>query len=79
MTKKSMIYLTLKRSKQISEIIRVSLWPPSSPNLYPLDYAKWGVLENKTNATLHQNIGSLKTAIEEEWNKMSEEFILKVG
>ena len=37
----------------------------------------WGVLEDKTNATFHRNIGSLKTAIEEEWNKMSEEFILK--
>ena len=37
----------------------------------------WGVLENKTNATSHPNIGSLKTAIEEEWIKMSEEFILK--
>ncbi len=31
----------------------------------------------KTNTTFHPNIGSLKTAIEEEWNKMSEEFILK--
>ena len=36
-----------------------------------------GVLENKTNATSYPNIGSLKNAIEEEWNKMSEEFILK--
>ena len=35
--------------------------------------AIWGVLENKTNATSNPN----KTAIEEEWNKMSEEFILK--
>ena len=26
------------------------------------------VLENKTNATSHPNIGSLKTAIEVEWN-----------
>ena len=34
-------------------------------------------LENKTNATSYPNIGSHKTAIEEEWNKMSEEFILK--
>ena len=40
------------------------------------DDAIWGVLENKTNATSHPNIGSLKTAIEKEWNKMSE-FILK--
>ena len=43
----------------------------------PLDYAIWGVLENKTNSTSHPNIGSLKTAIGAEWNKMSEEFILK--
>ena len=37
----------------------------------------WGVLENKTNATSNPNIGSLKTATEEEWNKISEEFIFK--
>ena len=30
-----------------------------------------------TNTTSHPNISSLKTAIKEEWNKMSEEFILK--
>ena len=41
------------------------------------NYATWDVLENKTNATPHPNIGSLITAIEEEWNKMSEKFILK--
>ena len=62
---------------KFSEIIEVSLWPPSSLHLNPLDYAIWGVLENKTNATSHSNIGLLKTAIEEEWNKMSKEFILK--
>ena len=48
-------------------------------NLSPdrLDYAIWGVLENKTNVSSHPNIGWLMTAIEEEWNRMSEEFILK--
>ena len=50
----------------------------SSPDFNPLDYAIWGVLENKTNTTSHPNIGSLKTAIEEERNKMSKEFILKI-
>ena len=53
------------------------LWPPSNSDHNPLDYAIWGILENKTNATFHPNFGSLKTAIEEEWNKMSEEFTLK--
>ena len=47
------------------------------PNLNPLDYALLGVLENETKSISHPNIGSLKTAIEEEWNRMFEEFILK--
>ena len=65
------------KRKKISEIIGVSLWATSSPSCNPFDYAIWGVLENKTNATSHPNIDSLKIAIEEKWNKMSEEFILK--
>ena len=47
-----------------------------SPDLNSHDYNIWGILENKTNATSHPNIGLLKNAIEEEWNKIFEEFIL---
>ena len=57
-------------------MIRVSLWPSSSQDRNPwLCYS--GRLENKTNATSHPNIDSLKAAIEDEGNKMSEKFILK--
>ena len=63
--------------KRISKMIRVFLWPPSSPDHNPFYYAICSILENQTNATSHPNIGLLKTAIEEEWNKMSEEFVLK--
>ena len=62
----------LKVHKKLNQTIKQDL----SPDLKPLNYAIWVILENKTNATSHLNIGSLKTAIEEEWNKMSEEFIL---
>ena len=48
-----------------------------NPDLNPLDYATWDALENKTNATSHPNIGSLKIYMAEEWNKISEELILK--
>ena len=73
-----MICLTPKPSqKKISQIIGISLWTLSSTHLNPLNYTIWGVLGNKINATSHPNIGFLKTAIEEEWNKMCEEFILK--
>ena len=37
----------------------------------------WGVLENKKNATSYPNIGMLKIAIENEWNKIPEEIISK--
>ena len=43
-------------------------------NFYPLKHPWYN-----SNATSHPNIGSLKTAFEEEGNKMSEEFILKAG
>ena len=58
--------------------VRTAIKQDLSPDLNPLNYSIWGVLQNKTNATFHLNIGSLKTVIEKEWNKMSEEFILKV-
>ena len=55
-----------KRWKGLADISKV-LWHTAP--------AAW--IENKTNATSHPNIGLLKTNIEEEWNKISEEFILK--
>ena len=58
-----MVCLTPKSSQKISEIIGVSLWPPSNSDHNPLDYVIWGVLEKKTNGTSDPNIDSLKTAI----------------
>ena len=49
-----------------AKIVRTAIKQDLSPDHYPLDEAIWGVLENKTNSTFHQNIGSLKTAMEEE-------------
>ena len=63
------MFNTETKPKKLPEI--VSLWPPSSPDCNPFDYAILGVLENKTNGTSHPNIGLIKTAIEKEWNKMS--------
>ena len=57
--------------------VRTAIKQDLSPDLKTLDYAKRGVLENKANAIFPLYISSLKTAIENEWNKMSEEFILK--
>ena len=56
--------------------MKTSIKQDLSPDFNPLDYAIWGVLENKTN-TSYPNIDLLKTAIEEEWDKMFEKSTLK--
>ena len=74
--KYSTIWISKKKKRQRiydllnaeTEIIGVSLWPPSSLDVKPLDYDIRVVLENKTNAIFHLIVGSLKTTIEEEEN-----------
>ncbi len=38
-------------------------WPPSSPDLNPLDYYVWGVVERDANKAAHPNLDSLRAAI----------------
>ena len=64
-----MICLISKQSQKNSR--KNGNWPLA------FDYAIWSVLESKTNAPPHSNVGLLKTAIGKEWNKMSDEYILK--
>ncbi|QQP39463.1 Uncharacterized protein FKW44_020353 [Caligus rogercresseyi] len=52
-------------------------WPPSSPDLNPLDFAVWGFLERETNSTPHPNVDSLKASIAAAWFNMSTDFTRK--
>ena len=52
-----------------------TLWPPSSPDLNPLDFACWGVIERRACAIPHRNIDELKVSVEREWSAMSDEFV----
>ena len=66
--KRQRIYdlLNAETKQKKSRIIGVSSWTESNPDFKLHDYTMRGVLKNKTNATSHPNIGSLKTAIEQE-------------
>ena len=46
-------------------------WPPSSPDLNPLDYSVWGVLEARGNATIRRSLNSLKQKLIKEWDRLS--------
>jgi hypothetical protein len=55
----------------LPDFIKSSDWPASSPDLNVLDYAVWGILEARVNATAHRTLDSLKRAVQREWAKLS--------
>lgn len=55
-----------------------TMWPPSSPNVNPLDYGIWGAIESKVCHTSHPSRTSLKTAIEKQWVTMDEDYVRRV-
>ena len=62
------IFLILSRQEDSS-----FYWPPSSPDLNPLDFSLWSILESNTCAKSHKNIESLKKSLTEEWAKIPQQ------
>lgn len=55
----------------LPDFIPWTVWPPSSPDLNPLDYSIWGILEARVNAKRHNSIESLKATLLSEWDRLS--------
>lgn len=53
-------------------------WPPSSPDLNPLDYSIWARMEAEACRTPHKNVAELKAAVDQAWANMDEMYIMKV-
>jgi inhibitor of nuclear factor kappa-B kinase subunit alpha len=52
-------------------------WPPSSPDLNPLDYSIWGVVEAKACRTSHASVAALKCSISKVWKAMTRDYLIK--
>ena len=50
-------------AKNSHDHITLNLWPPSYPDLNPLDYYVCGIVEHETNKNPHNTISSLKDAV----------------
>ena len=59
------------------DFVPFSHWPPSSPELNPLDYFVWLYVENITNMTSHNTKASLITAIRRVFDKLPPAFVEK--
>ncbi|KAI6649596.1 Transposase [Oopsacas minuta] len=73
--------LTLQNNNQewlsanIPHFITKVEWPPSSPDLNPLDFSLWSILESRTCSKSHTNIESLKTSLRREWENIPQEMV----
>ena len=52
-----------KLQKECNDFVPFSHWPPSSPDLNPLDYFVWSYVENIINMTSHNTKACLIAAI----------------
>ncbi len=54
-----------------------TVWPPSSPDLSPLDYSVWGVVEAKACKVSHPSVEALKASIIKVWRMMTKDYLIK--
>ena len=56
--------------RELPEFVSADEWPPMSPDLNPMDYSMWGVLEASVAARNVKSLDRLRRVVQEEWDKM---------
>ena len=70
------ISLDMLAKQKYLKLLKPELWPANSPDLNPVDYCIWGILErNVYRGRKLTDVDMLKAAIVEEWDKISQEVI----
>ena len=59
------------------DFIPPNLWPPNSPDLNPVDYKIWDVLQERVYKTSIKDVDELRRRIAEEWDKLDQRIIDK--
>jgi len=59
------------------EFIPPNLWSPNSPNLNPVDYKIWGILQERVYKTSSKNVDELRHRIAEEWDQLDQRIMIK--
>ena len=59
-------------------ISKVQLFP-YDPDLNPMDYSIWSILESNACNRSHKSIESLKRSLVQEWEKISQEVLCAAG
>lgn len=59
------------------DFISPDLWPPNSPDLNPVDYSVWGILQERVYSTRIADLEELKRRLLIEWANLDHEIIVK--
>ena len=46
------------------------MWPPCSPDLNPMDFSVWSILESKACKKIHHTVDDLKRSLCRAWNEI---------
>jgi len=62
-------------SRNTPDFISFLLWPPNSPELNPMDYEVWGVLQQRVYHSRIRDVDQLKQRLIEEWRCFDQNII----
>ena len=61
--------------RETPQFISPDLWPPNSPDLNPVDYTIWGVVQQRVYEKRVYNVDELKQRLSEVWTGMNQNVI----
>jgi len=62
--------------RETPEFISQLLWSPNSPDLNPVDYSVWSILQEKVYKTCIADLDDLKHRIRTEWTKLDYHYVI---
>ena len=57
------------------QFIIPDLWPPNSPDLNPVDYKIWGVMQDRVYKTAIRGLNDLKRRLIAEWSGLQQSIV----
>ena len=61
--------------RETPDFIPPTLWPPNSPDLNPVDYSIWSVLQEKVFHSRITDLEELKTCLIDEWAQLDQSIV----
>jgi len=62
-------------SAETPDFISPQDWPPNSPDLNPVDYSIWGILQERVYRSQIRDVAYLKERLIEEWRRFDQNII----